>query len=136
MLNRLTRELRHLALLVTVAAVGIIALPGVEHGGFHGGLSVALADDDDDDGGGGGSRDRGGSGDYQSGRKPLRDFRTLFGWSPREVRRRPARRAPSIPDRAPSEIVAMGLDEASITGLAQEGFAVEDRVQIALTGRA
>ncbi|MXN45468.1 S8 family serine peptidase [Shinella kummerowiae] len=132
MLRHLAKESRRLAVLLVVATSGLVVSPALP---FQS-VSIALADDDDDDGGGGGSSGRGdrGSGDYHSGRKPLRDLRTLFRWPSREVRRTPARRVVALPNRAQNEIVAIGLDAASLAGLTQDGFVIAQRTQVALTG--
>jgi hypothetical protein len=84
-------------------------------------------DHDDDDDGGSGRSDRGGSG--RSGdRTPSRKSGfTLFPFlqSPRPA---PVRRAaPAIPDRVPNEIIAVGLPEAAIIQLTEEGYAVAER---------
>lgn len=130
MLSRLARQSARLSLLVAVTMAGIVALPAVQGGSL---VSIALADDDDDDDGGGGGSSRG-SGDYESGRKPLRDLRTLFRWPSRETKRAPARRQVAVPEQAPNEIVATGLDDDAIAGLTQDGFVVDDRIEIALIG--
>lgn len=139
------RYARRLAMLFCVVFAAV-ALPPVSHyGGLLPGISVAHADDDDDDGGGddddggGGDDDddggsRGGSDGGSYGDDDRRgDIRRVFRWPWRESRRAPAPRPARIPDRAPDEIVALGLDEASITSLTQAGFAVDDRLSVALT---
>lgn len=131
--SRLAALSGRLSLLVALTLAGTVALPAPE-GGFAPGVAVALADDDDDDGGddGGGSSRGGRGGDWQP--KARGDLRSLFRWPSREVRRAPVRRAVAVPDRAPNEIVATGLDDDAIAGLAQDGFVVDDRVEIALIG--
>ncbi|MDX3974562.1 S8 family serine peptidase [Shinella sp.] len=112
---------------------GVIALPAPQ-GRFAPGIAVALADDDDDGGDDDGGSSRGGrGGEWQP--KARGDLRSLFRWPSREVRRAPLRRAVvAVPERAPNEIVATGLDDDAIAGLAQDGFVVDDRVEIALIG--
>jgi hypothetical protein len=112
------------------------------------GVATALADDDDDGGdddgddGGGGGRSGGsrgsGSGWDDDDRRPRGDIRALFRWMRDDdddrPRRRPQRRVVSVPDRAPNEIVAIGLDSGAITRLEQGGFVVDNRQQVGLTG--
>lgn len=130
MRSRLAPDARRLSLFIAIAMGSAMALPAPE-AGFAPGFAVALADDDDDDGGGSG--DRGGrSDDWRS--KPRGDLRSLFRWPKREVRRAPVRRVVTVPERAPNEIVATGLDDAAIAGLTQDGFVVDDRVPVALIG--
>ena len=130
MRSRLAPRARRFSLLIAITMGGVMALPAPQ-GGFAPGFAVALADDDDDDGGG--SSDRGGrSDDWRS--RPRGDLRSLFGWPKREVRRAPVRRVVTMPERAPNEIVATGLDDAAIAGLTQDGFVVDDRVPVALIG--
>lgn len=123
---------------------GMTALPVFQSAGIAPGIAAAFADDDDDggddDGDDGGSRgDSGFSSGGDSGgddvRRPRGDLRSLFGWPfQRAERRAPPRRTVSIPDRAPNEIVALGLDEVTIASLTQDGFVVDERTPIALTG--
>ncbi|MGJ7038477.1 hypothetical protein J2Y63_001732 [Shinella sp. BE166] len=132
--SRLAALSGRLSLLVAMTLAGTGALPTPERG-FVPGVAVALADDDDDGGDDdGGSSSRGGrGGEWQP--KARGDLRSLFRWPSREVRRAPVRRAVvAVPDRAPNEIVATGLDDDAIAGLAQDGFVVDDRVEIALIG--
>ncbi|MFB9950595.1 S8 family serine peptidase [Rhizobium puerariae] len=118
-------------------------LPALQSGGFLPGSSVAHADDDDDGGGddddddGGGDDDGGpggwGGGDYRDDDR-RGDIRSLFRWRWQESRRAPPRRQMRVPDRAPNEIVAIGLDETSIVSLTQSGFVIDERLQMTLTG--
>lgn len=90
-------------------------------------ITPAHADDDDDDGDddGGSSGMRGGSGRSDNGgaratkRLRLPDFgfslRSLSRDRPAGVRR--ANRPATAPLRVPDEVIALGLDEASIQGL-------------------
>lgn len=121
---------------------GMTALPVLQSAGIAPGITAAFADDDDDggddDGDDGGSGGYGGSsdgGDRDDARRPRGDLRSLFGWPfQRAERRTPPRRTVSIPDRAPNEIVALGLDDTIIANLMQDGFVVDERTPIALTG--
>ncbi|MGK6314267.1 S8 family serine peptidase [Neorhizobium sp. DT-125] len=133
------RHARRLAMLLCLVLVAGLLLPAPRYAGVLPGISIAYADDDDDggdddgggdddDGGGRGGRDGGNYGDDRRG-----DIRRLFRWPWRESRRAPPPRPARIPDRAPNEIVAVGLDEASITSLTQAGFTVDDRLPVALT---
>jgi subtilisin family serine protease len=139
MRHLLARYARLLAMLLCLAWMAEIALPPLQTDTSFLGLSTAHADDDDDDGGG--DDDDGGSpggGDWQGGNyggDDLRgDVRRLFRWPWQETRRSPARRQIRVPERAPNEIVAIGLDEASISNLTQNGFVVDDRLPVGLTG--
>jgi hypothetical protein len=132
--SRLAALSGRLCLLTAMTMVGVIALPAPQ-GSFAPGIAVALADDDDDGGDDDGGSGRGGrGGDWQP--RPRGDLRSLFRWPSREVRRTPARRAVvvAVPERAPNEIVATGLDDDAIAGLTQDGFVVDDRIEIALIG--
>lgn len=139
MLSPLMRFSRRRSLLLALVLAGMFVVPVAQQDGLYAGVPAAFADDGDDgggdDGGGRGGSDNRGSGGYDRGGNALRSLRPLFRWPWRgEQRRMPARRQVSVPDRAANEIVALGLDEASIAGLMQDGFVVEDRVQVALTG--
>lgn len=134
--------LRLLAATMLAGASVVLPLP-LNDAAFT--IPVAIADDDDggddgdDDGGGnssGGNSARGGRGgnpEYHRGGDALRDLRSLFRWPSRE-RRAPARRPAVVPERAPNELVAVGLEEAIIAGLLQEGFAVDARTPVSLIG--
>lgn len=122
---------------LAVATEGIV--PSFEHDRRHT-ISAALADDDDDgdDGGGsGGSRDGGSRGDDDDDDDDrrggsFRDLRTLFGLE-RETPRRPVnRREPTVPQRVPDEIVAVGLDDPAITALGERGFLLRERTAVGL----
>ncbi len=139
-----TKPSRLLVAAITAGAMAVLPLP-LNEGAFS--VPAAFADDDDggDDGndGGGGGGGRGGgsngrSGDggnagYHRGGDTFRDLRSLFRWPSRE-RRAPARRPIAVPERAKNELIAIGLEEAAISGLIQEGFAVDDRTQISFIG--
>ncbi len=131
--SRLAALSGRLCLLTALTMAGVIALPAPQ-GSFAPGIAVALADDDDDGGDDDGGSSRGGrGGDWRP--RPRGDLRSLFRWPSREVRRAPARRAVvAVPERAPNEIVATGLDDDAIAGLTQDGFVVDDRIEIALIG--
>lgn len=142
MRHALARYTGRLAILMSLVLAAEIVLPGFQEGASLANLSAAYADDDDDggdddggdddDGGGraGGASDGGGRGD-----QGLRsDIRRFFRWPWEESRRAAPRRQIRVPDRAPNEIVAVGLSEASISNLTQNGFAVDDRQPIGLTG--
>lgn len=131
--SRLAALSGRLCLLTAMTMAGVIALPAPQ-GSFAPGIAVALADDDDDGGDDDGGSSRGArGGDWQP--RPRGDLRSLFRWPSREVRRAPARRAVvAVPERAPNEIVATGLDDDAIAGLTQDGFVVDDRIEIALIG--
>lgn len=140
-------------LLAALVLAGPVPVPIVHEGVGLFAVSAALADDDDggdgdDDGGGGvgggsggsygGGREGGGGRDraYGDGGRLLR-FLTGDDSRPRVGRQRPRRNAPRppvIPDRAPNEIVALGLNEADIAALTQAGFAVAERHSLSLTG--
>ncbi|MEO9341165.1 S8 family serine peptidase [Mesorhizobium sp. SB112] len=126
-----------LSLFMAMTIAGVIALPAPQTG-FAPGIAVAFADDDD--GGGDDGDDDGGSRSERGGRggewRPNigGTLRSLFRRPSREVRRAPARRAVAVPDRAPNEIVATGLDDNAITELTQDGFVIDDRIEIALIG--
>lgn len=138
------KPLRLLTAAVTVGAMVVLPLP-VNEAAFT--IPAALADDDDGDddggGGGGGGGAAGGGGDgrdgnrgnsgYHRGGDTFGDLRSLFRWPSRE-RRAPVRRPAAVPERAPNELIAIGLEDAAIAGLVQEGFAVEDRTRISLIG--
>ncbi|WJH37698.1 S8 family serine peptidase (plasmid) [Aliirhizobium terrae] len=124
---------------------GVITLPVLQSAGIAPGITSAFADDDDDGGGDdgddgsgggyGGGSSGGGGGDDNDTRRPRGDLRSLFGWPfQRAERRSPPRRTVSVPDRAPNEIVALGLDETTIANLTQDGFVVDERISISLTG--
>ncbi|WP_411034476.1 S8 family serine peptidase [Shinella sp. BYT-45] len=137
--NRLARKPAQLSLFLAMVLAAVIALPPAQ-GGFAPGVSAALADDDDDggddDGGGSGGTRRGGyegrsfggSGDVR------RALRSIFRWPSGKARRAPARRAVAVPAYAENEIVATGLDKNAIAGLVQDGFVVDDRIEVALVG--
>ncbi|HEV7249637.1 MAG TPA: S8 family serine peptidase [Shinella sp.] len=133
MSSRLAALSGRLCLLTAMTMAGVIALPALQ-GNFAPGIAVALADDDDDgDDDDGGSSRGGRGGEWQP--KARGDLRSLFRWPSREVRRAPVRRAVvAVPERAPNEIVATGLDDDAIAGLTQDGFVVDDRIEIALIG--
>lgn len=136
------KSMRLLGAAIAVGSLVVLPLP-LNDGAFT--IPAALADDDgddgDDSGGGGGGpggsdRGRGGNGGnlgHHRGGDTLRDLRSLFGWPSRE-RRAPVRRPAAVPERAPNELVAIGLAEEAIAGLIQEGFVVNDRAQISLVG--
>lgn len=133
--SRLADRTKRLSLLLSLAMAGVVALPAPQ-GGLSPGMAVALADDDDggdddDDDDRGGSRGRGGD-DRRA--DPQRILRPLFRQSTRAVRRAPVRRAVAVPEQAPNEIVAAGLDENALAGLAQDGFVIDGRVEVALVG--
>lgn len=127
-------------IIILVAAGSLTALPLLQSAGMAPGVAAAFADDDDDggsddDGGGGYSGSSGGGDRGGDDRRPRGDLRSLFGWPFQRAERRPQqRRAVAIPDHAPDKILALGLDDASITNLTQEGFVVDERTTIALTG--
>lgn len=138
------KPIRLLIAAITVGAMVVLPLP-LNDATFT--IPAALADDDDgDDGGGGGGGNGGSSGrggndgnpGYRRGGDALRDLRSLFRWPSRErrghVRRAPVRRPAAVPEHAQNELVVTGLEEDAIAGLIQEGFAVDDRVQISLIG--
>ncbi|WP_083347342.1 S8 family serine peptidase [Rhizobium sp. LCM 4573] len=124
-----------LAVLLCLVLAGELALPGIQHFGLAG-ISAAYADDDDDGGDDddGDDDDRGGGYYRDDDDDRRRDSRTLWRAPRRESRPAPVRRRIIVPDRAPNEIAALGLDETSIATLVQTGFVVDDRQQIALTG--
>lgn len=137
--------LRFRFFIVVLAGLGgTTALPVLQSVGIAPGITEAFADDDDgggdddgDDGesGGYGGSSGGGGGDGDGVGRPRGDLRSLFGWPfQRAERRAQPRRTVSIPNRAPSEIVALGLDDATIASLTQDGFVVDERTQVALTG--
>lgn len=142
MLGLMHRFLR-LAMIAVIGLGAVTSTPILHSAGFFPGIGTAQADDDDggdddgddgDDGGGGrGGRDGGGGDDDDDG--PRGDLRQLFRWPSRQAERRPApRRAAPIPDRSPNEIVALGMSEASLASLTQNGFVVGERIPFALTG--
>ena len=139
MRHLLARYTRRFAALLCLAITVEAALPALQVTSPFPLVQSALADDDDDDGGGGdggGGRSGGGSGWDGGGRggRDLRgDLRRLFRWPWQESRRAPRREA-RVPDRAPNEIVAAGLSETSIASLTQNGFQVDDRLPVGLTG--
>jgi subtilisin family serine protease len=95
------------------------------------GSGIALADDDDDDGGAGGNASE--SRDSSSpGTGKGRNLFDLFRKA--EPRRKAARPAPSLVRQAPREIVAIGLDQASITNLTAAGYGISDRAAVSLVG--
>lgn len=130
------------SLVLAIALAGLLSQPVIQSTGLLPGQSIVFADDDDggdddgDDGGGRSGNDGGGrGGDGNDDARPRSDLRSLFRWPfQRAERSTPRRQAPSIPDRAPNEIVAIGLSEASIADLTQDGFVVDDRTPITLTG--
>lgn len=132
--NRIRQVLA--GILVLVAVEVALAFPEGTAFSF---IAIAHADDDDDDGGdgrgGGGGFRTGGEGSGGSARSNGPNLLDrLFGKRPvRQPRARAARRVPSIPDRVPGEIVALGLDEPIIAELLQAGFAVDERVTIAVS---
>lgn len=104
-------------------------------------VSAAFADDDDDGGGDGDDDDDGGgrqdggsdrSGDRQGARQS--GF-SLFPFL-QSSRPAPARRAPTVPDRVPNEIIASGLPETVISQLAEEGYTIAERQSLGLLGIA
>lgn len=123
---------------------GVTALPMLQSASIAPGITTAFADDDDDGGdddgddggrGGDGGSSGGGDGGNDDARRPRGDLRALFGWPfQRTERRASPRRTVSIPDNAPDQIVALGLDETTITNLTQAGFVVDERTSVALTG--
>lgn len=142
MLQLFTRHTR-LSLVLCLGLAGVVATPPLQEAGFVAGTSVAMADDDDDggddDGGSRGSGSYGRRGGGDGDRDLIRRANPSFRWPWQRAKREPARRAPvrrqvEIPSRAPNEIVAIGLDEASITSLEQDGYVVDSRTGIALTG--
>ncbi len=146
MLQLLTCHAR-LSLILCLGLAVVVATPPLQGAGLVAGTSVAMADDDDggdddggdDDGGGRGSGGYGrrgsGDGDDDVIRRASPSFRWPWQRARREaVRRAPVRRAADVPSRASNEIVAIGLDAASIAGLEQEGYVVDSRTGIALTG--
>ncbi len=142
-MSKLAHSALRLSLAFIIALGGMVSQPALQSAGFLPGTAVAFADDDDggddgDDGGGGGNYgggNGGGGGDRDDDDRPRGDLRSLFRWPFQRAERSPPRRqAPAIPDRAPNEIIATGLSEASIADLTQDGFVVDDRTPIALTG--
>lgn len=129
-------------IVILTAAFSQAALPLLQSAGIAPGISAARADDDDDGGGndddGGGSGYGGSSGGGDRGsdnRRPRGDLRSLFGWPfQRAEQRPPQRRTVAVPERAPDKILALGLDDPAIANLTQEGFVVDERTTIALTG--
>jgi subtilisin family serine protease len=126
----------------SLAAVFALALSGGTFGGpttvpFAGqfiGAGHAIADDDDDDGGGGGS----GAGSRESstsdhGTSKGRNIFDLFR-KPEPRRKAGQRPAPALLSEAPREIVAIGLDQASITNLVAVGYGISSRADVALVG--
>ncbi|UXS05163.1 S8 family serine peptidase [Agrobacterium tumefaciens] len=118
-------------------------MPLLQSVGIAPGVAAAFADDDDDnnddddsgDNAGSSGGSSGGENRGDDGRRLRGDLRSLFRW-PFQRAERPAspRRAVAIPDRARDEIVALGLDEATIASLTQDGFVIDERTTIALTG--
>ncbi|MBA4796312.1 MAG: S8 family serine peptidase [Rhizobiales bacterium] len=105
-------------------------------------VSSAFADDDDDGGGddddddddddGGGRRSEGGSGRSGDRASSRPSGFTLFPFL-QPQRPAPVRRAATaIPDRVPNEFIAVGLPEAAITQLTEEGYAVAERQSLGL----
>lgn len=93
------------------------------------------ADDDSDDGGSGNSRGSSDDRDGGDAMRPRDNLRSLFRWPFGSTdRAAPPRRTVSIPDRAPNEIVALGLNDVAIARLTQAGFVVAAQTPIALTG--
>lgn len=142
--------LRHLAsrsaLLTLLLAAGLGAGSALPVPPPFAMIATAHADDDDDagdddsdDGGSGGGSasnsdgDDRGSGDT-SGRALRGDIRSLLRWPWQQPRRTTQRQAPPAPDHAEDEIVAMGLDETAIARLVANGFAIDGRQTIGLTG--
>jgi subtilisin family serine protease len=126
---------------------GLFGTPSLNPSAITVGVPAALADDDDGgddgddgDGGGGGGYGGGRSGDRDDDDDddddgPRGDLRSLFRWPfQRAERSQPRRAVVRVPDRAPNEIIAIGLSETSITDLTQDGFVVDGRTPIALTG--
>jgi subtilisin family serine protease len=121
----------------SLALVFAVALGGATFGAsvvtpmrgevFGGG--IALADDDDDDGGGSRSESRDSS---SPGTGKGRNLSDLFGKP--EPRRKVVRTAPALVREAPREIVAIGLDQASITRLTAAGYGISDRADVPLVG--
>lgn len=130
-------------LVILVAIGGMTAMPLLQSVGIAPGVAAAFADDDDDnnddddsgDNAGSSGGSSGGENRGDDGRRLRGDLRSLFRW-PFQRAERPAspRRAVAIPDRARDEIVALGLDEATIASLTQDGFVIDERTTIALTG--
>lgn len=140
------------------SAMLLVAAPrfDADHPGF--GPASALADDDDDDdddddggsgGGGSGASSSGGSGSSSSGRtlrnsggSLLKNLRRTFRVKPKPRRatrpatkRRTARSAPAPrPEMVPNEIVALGLGDDNIVVLETQGYAVEERYDVAIGG--
>jgi hypothetical protein len=127
-LSKITLYASKLMLALVVGIGGIPGLPMIQSAGVLTGVPVAFADDDDDDDG---DDDRD---DDDDDDRPGRDIRSLFRAPLQRAARSPARRTVSIPDRAPNEIVAIGLSESSIIELTQDGFVMDGRTPIALTG--
>lgn len=126
-------------ILVTLVAIGgMTAMPLLQSVGIAPGVAAAFADDDDDDSGNSSGSSGGSSGGENrgdDGRRLRGDLRSLFRWPfQRAERPAPPRRAVAIPDRARDEIVAFGLDEVTIASLTQDGFVIDERTTIALTG--
>ncbi len=112
------------------------------------GIGTAHADDDGggDDGGGGGGGRRGSVGARSGGSdNAVRRHRPidLFNFNPfrfgasRQRRGSRATRAsrPSLPERAPNEIVASGLTDADLAALSADGYGVLARQTLASTSR-
>ncbi|MCV3736956.1 S8 family serine peptidase [Rhizobium sp. TRM96647] len=129
-----------LSLVLCLGLAVVVATPPLQETGLVAGTSVAMADDDDGGDDDGGSRGSGGYGSRSGGdRDMIRRVNPSFRWPWQRAKREPARRAPvrrqaELPSRAPNEIVAIGLDDASISSLEQEGYVVDSRTGIALTG--
>lgn len=117
------------ALALSGATFGVPAVPPMLADVF--GSGIALADDDDDDGGGGGSStDRRDSSSPGTGKG--RNLFDLFRKA--EPRRKVVRPAQALLRQAPREIVAIGLDQASITNLTAAGYLISDRADVTLVG--
>lgn len=100
------------------------------------GTNQAMADDDDD---GDDDDDAGGSGGAGSDRSPAARGGGSGGRPLDIFRQRQANPRRTAPKRepathAPREIVALGLDDAALATLLAEGYAVRERVAVALDG--
>lgn len=126
----------------SLAVVFALALSGATFGvptayqlpGQVFGTGLAIADDDDDGGGGGGNSP--GSRDSSSSGQGVGKGRSIFDlFRTQEPRRKAAARpAAALVRQAPQEIVALGLDQGSITNLTAIGYSVSDRADVALVG--
>lgn len=138
------RSLTRLSIALPMAGLLLLVHPAHDRAPILlGGSSPALADDDGG-GGGGAGRSRGSGrlgGRNEVGRKhrPI----DLFNFSPfrfnaprsRGSARGPRVQASSLPDHAPSELVAAGLSDADISTLASDGYTVLDRQTLASGAR-